>query len=170
MVNVLLSGPAGAGKSQRARAMMESGEFDVLVDFTAIHTALAAAERGPDGKYPVRRAGDPLLALAEYLRVTAIRQAVDRGLRVLATNSDGSGDRRAHLLRLLRGDRDEVRQAQAEAVETVVDPGFLIVASRLIDPAVLDQAGDLAALTEPEIGDLLSGECSSAVGRWYGRL
>ena len=112
MPDILLSGPAGAGKSQRAAALLrELGELAVLVDFQSIYAALTGDVRGPDGRYPLRQ--DQLLPLVEYLRRAAIGVAVRRGITVVATNSDGSPARRAELLALLA----------PGATETVVDPG-----------------------------------------------
>ena len=86
MADILLSGPAGAGKSQRAAALLrELGELAVLVDFQAIYAALTGDVRGPDGRYPLRK--DQLLPLVEYLRRAAIGVAVRRGITVVATNS-----------------------------------------------------------------------------------
>ena len=47
--NVLLSGPAGAGKSQMARELLRTGKVDVVADFQAILTALMLLERGRMG-------------------------------------------------------------------------------------------------------------------------
>ena len=81
-------GPAGGGKSQWIRERL--GPSDVLLDFTALWAAVTAAERDATGKYPVREDGDPRLALVEWLRIAAIREAARRGFDGYATTSDKS--------------------------------------------------------------------------------
>ena len=102
-LRVLLSGPAGGGKSQEGRRLLAAASgAAVLVDFQAIYAALAGAERGPDGLYPARN--EALLPIAEYVRRAAITGARERELDVVATNSDGDAVRRASLLTAM-GDR-----------------------------------------------------------------
>ena len=67
MANVLISGPAGSGKSAAARRLLrEASEPTVAADFQSIVAAVLLQERGPDGKYPLRP--DYVLPLAEYVR------------------------------------------------------------------------------------------------------
>ena len=143
--SVLLSGPAGAGKSGVARriwiGLVAAGPA-VIVDFQSIYAALTGDVRGPDGRYPLRR--EDLLPTVEYVRRAALTAAREREIPVVATNSDGDEERRAFLLSLLG----------AGAVETIVDPGRETVAARLSDPATGE----------------LSPECEEAISRWYGRL
>ena len=142
MPSILLSGPAGAGKSQVARDLLrESNEPMVLADFTAIAVALLGLERGRGGLYPARP--DWILPLAEYVRLSVLTGARGRELSVITTNSDGSPTRRAFLLSKLG----------PGAKELVVDPGFEAVSMRLADPVTGE----------------LSGECSRAIQRWYSR-
>ena len=98
MPSELISGPAGAGKTQAARAELEaSGEPTLAADFQSIYAALLLLERQPDGRYPERRESDAhALRMAEYLRRTILTAAAARGLRVIATNSDGDLDRGAY--------------------------------------------------------------------------
>ena len=140
MPNVLLSGPAGGGKSQAARdAAAAMPGPAVIADFSAIYAALTLARRDADGKYPDRPTPDPLLPLTESIRQRTILTAVDRDIGVVATNSDGRADRRAYLLGLLG----------PGAVERVVDPGRAVVSARLAGPTGLSEA------------------CAAAVDRWY---
>ena len=144
-IRLLISGPAGSGKSQLAVAERDqSGEPTVIADFQSLFVALTGVVRGPDGKYPNRDQFANLLPMVETLRRTIIDQGVEREIGIVATNSDGSPERREALLERLG----------PGAVERVVDPGRAIVEARLSD-----------ALT----GEL-SVECSAAVNRWYGNL
>ena len=143
MAGVLLSGPAGAGKSALARRLWEEHPgLAAIVDFQSFYAALSGDRRGADGRYPLRDEG--LLPTVEYLRRAAISAAVSREVFVYATNSDGSATRRAFL----------VGELGEGASERIVDPGRAVVSARLADP---------------ETGEL-SGDCDAAIGRWYGRL
>ena len=139
---LLISGPAGGGKSQLARGLLrEATEPTVAADFQSIVVALLLLERGTDGKYPVRP--DFVLPIAEYTRRAIVSGATAREISIIATNSDGDpGRRRALLERLGPG-----------ATERIVDPGQAVVEARLSDAR----------------GEL-SSDCSRAVGRWYGRV
>lgn len=141
--NVLISGPAGSGKSQVAREMVEdSSELVVVADVQSIVVGLLQLRRNPEtGKYPLR--DDRVLPTAEYIRRAIITAAVARQIRVITTNSDGSQDRRDQLLSLLG----------SGAREVVVDPGEATVAARLSDART----------------GRLSSACSGAIRRWYGR-
>lgn len=143
MPDLLISGPAGAGKTTAARrALEESGELTVAADFQSIYAALTLAHRDEHGRYPLR--DNRLLPLAEYVRRAVITGARGRDIRLVATNSDGDPGRRRFLLdRLGPG-----------AVERIVDPGVEAVSARLADPVTLE----------------LSGDCEDAIGRWYRRL
>ena len=142
MAGVLLSGPAGASKSALARQLLaESPELSAIADFQLVYRALTDVERGRDGRYPLR--DDRLLPLVEYVRRAILTGALARDIDVIATNSDGDPARRDFLL----------SQLGPGATERIVDPGEQIVAARLSDPVTGE----------------LSGECGSAIGRWYGR-
>ena len=150
MPGLLLSGPAGGGKSQAAREILrESTEPTVAADFQSIVAALLLQERGPDGKYPPRP--EWILPLAEYVRLAVINVATARGLNVIATNSDGGPARRASLLDRLK---DQRLPDSPNAVERIIDPGRDVVEARLAD----------------QVTGELSDDCNEAVNRWYGRL
>ena len=143
MAGLLLSGPAGAGKSAEARRIwLVYPGTAAIADFQSIYVALTGDQRGPDGRYPLR---DPaLLPLVEYTRRAIISAARVRDIYVVATNSDGRIERREEILGFL-GDGAE---------ERIIDPGYAAVKRRL---------------AEPDTGEL-SSECSNAISRWYGRI
>ena len=143
MASILLSGPAGSGKSQEARRILrESGEPMIAADFQSIVAALLLLERDSEGRYPVRP--EWVLPIAEYTRRAVITAARQRDISVLGTNSDGSPERRAKLLGLLG----------PGATERIIDPGREVVSFRLADGLT----GELSV------------ECKGAIDRWYGRL
>ena len=145
MPNLLISGPAGSGKTEEARRVLEaSTEPMVAADFQTLLAALTLLERLPDGRYPQRRESQAswLLPLTEYVRMTVIGAAQERGVDVVSTNSDGSPERRALLLsRLGPG-----------ATERVIDPGIATVRERL------------------SVDLVLSDQCEEAISRWYSRV
>ena len=143
MANILISGPAGAGKSQRARELkQERGGLVVIADFQSLYVAISGDQRGPDGLYPLR--DDRLLPTVEYLRRATISAAVAREIDVIGTNSDGSPDRRAFLLGELGEDAEEI----------IIDPGEEVVQARL----------------KSRKTGRLSRSCKSATDRWFRRL
>lgn len=146
MPNVLISGPAGAAKSQTAleirRERQRNYELAIIVDFQALYAAISGDVRGLDGRYPLR--DNRLLPTVEYMRQTLITAARNRDIGIIATNSDGDPDRRADLLRRLGPDSHEA----------VIDPGEATVRARLADPRT---------------GQLLE-DCLQAIQRWYLRL
>ena len=140
----LLSGPAGAGKTQRAQELLDNAATEtVAADFQALLAALLLLDRQPNGRYPERLESQGYaLPLAEYLRRVIMTVAAERGIDVITTNSDGSPVRRKALLDALG----------PGAVETVIDPGIAVVRSRLA------------------VDGVVSGQCETAIQRWYGRL
>ena len=110
----------------------------VVADFQSLVVALLQQERGPDGTYPLRP--EWVLPVAEHVRRTVIDAARAREIGVIATNSDGSPDRRRFLLERLG----------PGALEEIVDPGQQVVKARLSG-----RTGQL------------SRACEGAVKRWY---
>lgn len=145
MPNLLISGPAGAGKSEEARRLLQAAAGPmVAADFQSLLAALVLLERMPNGRYPNRNPAQAawLLPMAEAIRQTVITIATAREIDVVATNSDGSPERRAFLLsRLGPG-----------ATETILDPGFDIITQRLSRP-----------------DGSISEQCVEARNRWYSR-
>ena len=146
-MSVLLSGPAGGGKSALAREILVTlARPGAVIDFQEIYAMLAGIQRDPiTGRYPPRLPeNDFLLPLAEYIRRAAMTAALVQDLDIVVTNSDGDPTRRAFLLSLLSpGSREQV-----------LDPGITVVTRHLTLPGE----------TEP------SRQCKDAMQRWYGRL
>ncbi len=143
MAGLLISGPAGAGKSAVAREERRDHPRSVLLEFQEIYGALGGILRLPNGRFPERLPSDDyLLPLTEYTRRVAITAAQERELFTIVTNSDGQPERRRFLLSLLG----------PGAGERIIDPGREVVVDRL------------------SIGGELSFQCGEAIDRWYGRL
>ena len=144
MASLLLSGPAGGGKTAAARALLaERSEPAILIDFQAIYAGLLGIERLANGRFPERRDSDAYgLALAEYTRLAMITGAVTQEVSAIVTNSDGHRTRRDFLL----------GQLGPGATETVIDPGLEVVTERL------------------SVNGVLSDQCGQAINRWYGRV
>ena len=146
MAGTLISGPAGAGKTQEARRLLQTATAPlVAADFQSLYAAILLLERLPDGRYPERNPAHAAYALplAEYVRQAAITGAMERDIDVVVTNSDGSPERRAFLLSRLG----------PNATERVIDPGRDVVERRL----TVGVSG-------------LSAGCTDAINRWYTRL
>ena len=142
--NVLLTGPAGSGKSAAARELLRTGKVDVVADFQSILSALLLLERDPEtGRYPPRdRAAEKLIPLAAAIKSAVVREARARELTVVETNSNGSPAQRQRLLAELAG------------VERIIDPGLQVVQQRLADP----------------VTGQLSSQCREAIARYYDNL
>ena len=141
MANFLLSGPAGAGKTQEARRILnESAVPAIALDFQTLYAALLLLERQRDGRYPERLTKhEYVLPMVEYLRQAGITGAAAMELDVILTNSDGSPPRRDTLLQRLG----------PGAAEVVIDPGVDVVRRRLA------------------VDGVLSDQCEEAIDRWY---
>ena len=144
MPNLLLSGPAGSGKSQEARRLLAAAVVPtVMIEFQQIYAGLLGVDRLPNGRYPARRPQDSFaLPLSEYGRQALISGAIAQELDIVLTNSDGNADRRAFLLGRLG----------PTASERIIDPGISVVTERLSVDGTLDP------------------DCRNAIQRWYGRL
>ena len=145
MASILLSGPAGSGKSQEARRLLASASVPtIMIEYQELYASCLGLRRNPEtGRYPPRRPQDAFaLPMAEYLRQAAISGALAQELDIVLSNSDGDADRRNFLLgRLGPG-----------ATERIIDPGIEVVTQRLSVDGTLDPA------------------CADALARWYGRL
>ena len=151
MPNRLISGPAGAGKSQRAvQVRAETSGPTILLDFQSLYAAILGLQRGPDGRFPERLESDQwALPLTEYVRRAAITGARNRDIGIVATNSDGDPQRRRELLaRLGPG-----------SVEEVIDEDEATVLKRLSRPGV----------PKGRDGRRVSRQCRRAVDRWFRR-
>ena len=145
MPNLLISGPAGAAKSQAARELLRTGKADLAADFQSLLAALLMLERDPaTGRYPPRdAAAERLLPLVAAIKRLAVNDARARELRIVETNSNGSPAQRQRLLAALGG-----------APERLIDPGRTVVEQRLAD----------------SVTGQLSAQCGQAVSRWYDNL
>ena len=140
-----MTGPAGAGKSQEAKRLIEEAVAPLVVaDFQSLYAALILLRRNAAGRYPERNPAHAayLLPMAEYTRQAIITGAAEMDVDVIATNSDGSPARRAALLQRLG----------PGAVERILDPGIDVVTQRLSGP-------------DGELSD----QCRQAIQRFYGR-
>ena len=144
MAGLLLSGPAGGGKSAAAREELAAHPQALVVDFQTIYAGLLLLQRDFDtGRYPERDpADDYIMPTVEFTRRAIITGAIGRGLFTIVTNSDGNGERRRFLLDLLG----------PGATERVIDPGEMEVERRLSN------------------GGPLSPQCRDAKNRWYLRV
>ena len=145
MPNLLLSGPAGSGKSQEARRLLAAATVPtVMIEFQDLYASVLGIRRNPEtGRYPPRRPQDAYaLPMAEYLRQAAISGAIAQELDIVLTNSDGDADQRAFLLGRL----------PLTASEVVIDPGIEVVTQRLT------------------VDGTLSDQFREAIQRGYGRL
>ena len=126
-----VAGPAGAGKSQYVLGRLQPGEL--FIDYTRLWAALGGHERGPDGRYPIRRAGDPLVPLTAALRNVALSMAIEREYQGWITTAS----------------RDEVPRLEqiTKRAAVIIDPGEEVVRRRLADAS-----GDLADECELALG------------------
>ena len=141
----ILRGPAGAGKDSWIRSNYPAA---LLADATILWAAVSQAVRDPEtGKYPERPATDPALALALYLKATAIRFAATRPeIELWTTTSNSSAESIQRIQEKISAGGGELGQV------VTLDPGREVVEARLSDA----------------VSGELSPECEEAVQRWYG--
>ena len=143
--SVIISGPAGAGKTERARELIADlqaeGLQPIAADFQSLYAALGLVSRGEDGRYPERAENASyILGMVEYLRSTIARRALADDMPVVATISERpEGARYQSLLALLGG----------AARQETIDPGPEEIIRRL------SRNGEL------------SSQCFNAVNRWF---
>ena len=137
------SGRARTNRPWRASCWTKDPDLRAVADFQAIHAAITLAQRGPDGRFPLR--DDDLLPLTEYVRRAVVTGAVRREIGLIATNSATARSARRQFL---------LGQLGEGATERVIDPGADIVRARLSDP--FDGA--------------LSAECDAAINRWVPKM
>ena len=160
--SVIIAGPAGAGKSQRARELLAelsaAGMEPFAADFQSLYAALLLLERLPDGRYPERLENQAyVLAMVESLRTTLIRFALDDDRPVVATISEPPGRPRYTALLALFG---------GQAREETIDPGIGAIVDRLSLPAPTVEVTSDAIVTPS--GRTLSQQCKDAAERYYG--
>ena len=145
--SVIISGPAGAGKTERAgeiiAELQAEGLKPIAADFQTLYAALRLLSRGEDGRYPQREENDAyILGMTEYLRSTIARRALADDMPVVVTISErAEGSRYQALAALLGG----------AAREETIDPGVDEIVRRLGGP-----------------GRTISSQCFEAINRWYG--
>ena len=142
--SVLLSGPAGAGKSAEGKRLVaEATEPTIVIEFQEIYATILGIERLPSGRYPERQEADGFaIPLTTEIRLGMLAAAKAQQVAVIMTNSDGSMERRQRLLSLMPDG----------AFERVIDPGFRIVAERL------------------SVDGTLSPQCRAAIMRWGSKI
>ena len=109
-----IAGPVGAGKSQEVDRLRKPG--DILIDFTRLYVALSGAVRGPDGRYPEREDGDPILPLVSAVQSFALSEAVTRELDGFVTTASA--------------DKVPGLEQTTGQTATVIDPGDDFVITR----------------------------------------
>ena len=154
----LLEGPGGSGKSADARAMLETGEAQILADLTLIWAAIRGLLRDPEtGRYPVRDDDDPAVRTAVYLRAATVRNGLENGRNVVVTSGTPA------TAPYWQGIVADVADASMRV--RTVDPGEAEVTRRLLR---FDNPGD-----DPETSrrrraqGRLSRQCQRTVDRWY---
>ena len=80
--------PARTKSAEARRLLAENPGLTIAADFQSLYVAITLAQRDPSGRYPLR--DERLLPIVEYLRRAVFSAAQDRGISVIATNSDGN--------------------------------------------------------------------------------
>ena len=149
MASILLSGPAGSGKSQEARRLLASAyraDGNGRLSRNFVCWPAWVCERDPEtGRYPPRRPQDAYaLPMTEYLRQAAISGALAQELDIVLTNER----RRCRETQLPAGTPWARRYRAGNR-----SWDFELVTERLSVDGMLD----------PD-------QCRDAISRWYGRL
>ena len=131
----IVAGPAGAGKSDVTRDRLGAVVIDTTLLFNALFPSLAGRVRsGEDGR----------LRLVQYVKMVALRAAVESNLDGFVTVADPSKI-------------DSLLAVTGEPRETglkILDPGRRVVLERLRDSQGTDRISD----------------CTKAVDRWYSKV
>ena len=143
---MIISGPAGAGKTERARELIAElqaqGMQPIAADFQSLYAASLLISRGEDGRYPERTDDAAyILRTVEYLRSTIARRALAEDMPVVATISERSDGTRYKALAALLG---------GVAREETIDPGVDEIVRRFIS------------------NNEIPSQCVDAINRWYG--
>lgn len=147
---VLIQGPPGAGKADRAEQLLDRQEVDLVADFTRLLAAVTNVDMlDPEtGLYPVRpqamRAHDAQMSV--YLKRAAVRQGLRQGLNVAVT----AGQRKEELYREIV----EAENPNARFKVETLDPGRQVAEERLIERSRDDSLTDM---------------CVKALNKWYGK-
>ena len=179
MEAVLISGPAGAGKSQVAQQMLDENPGAVIADFQSVYVALTGVTRGIDGTFPLRIRS--LLPLTQRIKQTIISDALEDQVRLLlVTNSDRDEKVRKRILSHMYAKRipqdsdlvylvNESRTRPMEAVLGEVYPGIKRSSPFDVSEIVLDPGEDEVSKRLVRGDNDLSTACQQALARWYQR-
>ena len=147
---VLIQGPPGAGKADRAEQLLDQQIVDIIADFTRLLAALTGVDMlDPEtGLYPIlpqaMRAHDAQMSV--YLKRAAVRQALRTGLNVVVT----AGQRKEELYREIL----ETENPAARFIVETLDPGRHVAEERLIQRSRDNRLTDM---------------CVQALNKWYGK-
>ena len=177
MEAVLISGPAGAGKSQLAEQMLAENPGAVLADFQSIYVALTGVTRGIDGTFQLRIRS--LLPIVQRVKQQVISDAIeDQVALLIATNSDRDEFVRKRILSHMYGGRiprdsdlaylvNESRFRPMEAVLDEIYPGIARNNPFDVSEIVLDPGEDEVTKRLARGDNDLSTDCQKAIQRWY---
>lgn len=141
---LLLQGPAGGGKSQVYRELINDGIYDFVADYTAIWAAIGNHVRQANGLYAVRQSTEPIVesGLVSYIQRATVRQGLRNGLDGIVTTS---------------------RRGMEQVYADIANETGTVMEVRTIDPGRETVTQRLAA----QNGGSLLPECEAALNRWY---